>query len=171
MERAIIKISYRHVIDASSTEKMEVNIFNASYNEFLLKCQAYNTAGKFKTFSEMVAADGRANSLHYKSGFAIDNFIAALKNNIPFVFDMQGRQIKFSEYRFEVIESHIADKTLHKVAVNYCTDNLTLLQCTGEYLLLAHGDKTTYLNAKNIIENTFMLQLHSGLSIYQYQSI
>ncbi len=48
-----------------------------------MKSQAYDKEQKFKTFKEMVANDPKANSLHYKSGFAIGNLIEQLNKKIP----------------------------------------------------------------------------------------
>lgn len=41
MKHALIKLAYRQVIDEQSKSNFEKNIFNASYNEFLLKPQTY----------------------------------------------------------------------------------------------------------------------------------
>ena len=87
MSKATIKLAYRQVIDASSKSSFEKNVFNASYSEFLIKSQAYNLERKYKTFSEMKAADGLANSLHYKSGFVIVHFVNGLNNKISGLCD------------------------------------------------------------------------------------
>src|SRR5947207_421279 len=109
MKKAIIKIEYRQVVDSSSEGNFEKNVINGSYGEFLLKSQAYNLEGKFKTFSEMKANDGRANSLHYKSGFGVAGYIGALKNQMP-LQNSVGRFLTFESYEFELIESDITDK-------------------------------------------------------------
>jgi hypothetical protein len=36
------------------------------------------------TFAALKAKDGRANSLHYKAGFAIGGIVERLQNKIPF---------------------------------------------------------------------------------------
>ena len=97
---------------------------------------------KYKTFTEMKAADGRANSLHYKSGFAAEQYIGTLKNKITSLQDTLEQPLSFERYRFEVIESDITNKALHKIAINYTTETLTLFAVVGEYFLLAIGDKT-----------------------------
>lgn len=84
----------------------------------LLKSQAYNPEGKIKTFSELKAADGRANSLHYKTGFAVGGFISLLKNQILFLQDAAGKTILFYTFRFEVLESDITNKSAHKGGFN-----------------------------------------------------
>ena len=169
MSKALIKITYRQVIDASSTGALEKNIFNASYQEFLLKPQAYNLEGKYNTFTKMKAADGRANSLHYKSGFAVDQYIHTLKNQIVYLQDSLDQNIPFERYRFEVIESDITNKALHKVAINFATGILTLFAIVGEYFLLAIGDKATPL--LNEVVETFMLKMQPGMAVTDYREV
>ncbi len=166
MSKALIKITYRQVIDAASVANIEKGIFNASYDEFLLKCQAYNPEGKHKTFTEMKAADGRANSLHYKAGFAIGPYINLLQNKIPHLQDTLEKQLSFETHKFEMIESDITNKAAHKVAVHYITQTLTLFEIIGEYLLLAEGDTLT-INPGEPVE-TFMLKMQPGISISSY---
>ena len=169
MNKALIKIACKQIIDATSQTIFEKNVFNASYNEFLLKSQAYNSEKKFKTFTEMKAYDGRANSLHYKSGFAIVNFINSLHKQIPVLQDTVGQKITFETHMFEVIESNITDKSAHKIAIIYITDVLTLLGIIDEYMLLALGDKSITALIEPL--ETFLVKMQPNLSILQYQSI
>ena len=166
MSKAKIKLVYRQLIDESCQSGFEKAIFQASYDEFLLKSQAYNSAGKFKTFSKIKANDGRANSLHYKLGFSVGHFIAQLNDKIPVIKDNRGNKISFEVANFELIESHIEDISLHKVAINYETMLLPLIEIMGEYLLLA----TDNLPEHGPIE-TFVLRMQPDLSIVSYEEV
>lgn len=167
MSKPLIKISYRQVIDRNNESLFEQNVFNASYAEFLMKSQAYNMEGKYKTFTQLKAADGRANSLHYKSGFAVGGFIETLNKKIPSLQDASGQAILFDTWRFELIESDITDKFSHKLAIHYITGTLTLLESFGDNLLLAYGDKTAQLTEG--IEDSFILKLMPGVSVISYK--
>jgi len=167
MQNALIKIIYRQVIDASFEDTFSKNIFNTTYDEFLLKSQAYNQEGKFKTFIELKANDGRANSLHYKTGFVIGNFIEKLNKEIPGLKTSLEQSVLFDTYKFELIESDIKNKSPHKVAVNYISGIITLLDNVGDNLLLAYGDNLTD-KTKEPIE-TFLLKMQRGLSITDYR--
>jgi hypothetical protein len=127
--------------------------------------------GKFTTFSQMKANDGRANSLHYKTGFSVDGFISTLNKNIPGVKDALEKNIEFESYKFELIESDTTDRSKHKVAIIYFTGIFTLLDNMEEYLLLATGDKTKELAGSEILEDTFLLKLIPGVSISSYQEV
>ena len=83
MIKGLIKLAYQQKIDVANKGNFEKNVLSVSYEEFLMKSQAYNPEQKFRTFKEMVLNDERANSLHYKTGFAINNFIQDLNKKIP----------------------------------------------------------------------------------------
>jgi hypothetical protein len=166
MCKAKIRLVYRQVIDESSQSGFEKAIFHASYQEFLLKSQAYNPEAKFKTFSKMKANDGRANSLHYKLSFAVVHFIAQLNNKIPLLKDNLGNKMSFETARFELIESHIDDIALHKVAINYEVAVLNLVELFAEYMLLSHNDATDGEPLE-----TFVLRMQPDLAITCYQDI
>ena len=153
-----------------SQTSFEKNVFNASYKEFLLKSQAYNPEKKFTTFSEIVANDGRANSLHYKTSFAVLHHIETLQNKIPGLEDESGRiKIPFLIPEFKLLESDITDKSLHRVAIIYITDTITLIDNFGEYLLLALGDQSQPIGNQGL--ETFMNKMQDNLSIINYKEV
>src|SRR5450432_3919294 len=118
----LIQFSFRQYIDAAHPGEFEKAVRRASYDEFLLKSQTYNPGKRYSWFSEMVAADGRANSLHYKTGFVIEPWILKYRNQIPSLKDHEGKSIPFISHRFELIESHLSDFRQHVVSMHYQTD-------------------------------------------------
>jgi hypothetical protein len=170
MAKALIKLAYRQIIDINSAGDFEQKVFHDSYAEFLLKIQAYNPENKFSTFSEIVANDGRANSLHYKCSFAVLHHIETLHNKIPGLQDTAGRiSIPFALPEFKLLESSINDKNLHKMAVIYITEIFTLLDSFGEYLLLSIGDQSESISNPGL--ETFTLKMQDNLSIINYKEI
>lgn len=140
MKPLLIKLAYRQVIDRSMTTGFAKGVLKASHDEFLLKSQAYNREGKFKTFTEMVANDGRANSLHYKCGFAIGQWIKALNGRIPGVLDGAHKPVPFILHRFELLESDTLDGNTHRAAIIYETDVYTWFGTIGNQLVIASGN-------------------------------
>ncbi len=163
---ALIKISYRHIIDASAQSQFEKNVFHFFYEEFLLKSQAYNPEGKFQTFTELKANDGRANSLHYKSGFAVTGFIESLNKKIPFLEDTTGKQITFDICNLEVIETDISNRLYHTVALHFTTAVLRLHQSFGQFLVLSEEK-----NSESNPHETFTLQLQPNVAVVHYEEI
>ena len=161
MANAIVKLAYKQVIDASSTGNFEKSVLFASYQEFLLKSQAYNPGNRLKTFSEIKNNDGRANSLHYKLSFSVGYCIEMLKNTIPGITDNLGNNILFEVPRFELIASDITTIDAHKVAIIYTTGDLTLLNTFGEYMVLALPDSA----------ETFTVKMQDKLSVINYKEV
>lgn len=171
MQQALIKLSYRQVIRSGTEAGFEQQILHASYEEFLLKSQAYNPGGTLNTFSQMKANDGRANSLHYKTGFSIGGFIALLNRQIPGVKDALGQNLLFETHRFELLESDTSNRSAHSVAIYYNTGELSLLNQFGDQLLLAYGNRFPEAGTKEgpgQITDSFLVQLRPGLSIVSY---
>lgn len=168
MEKSIIQLTYRQVIDYSSDGFLEKMIFQLSYDEFKLKSQVYNPELKLTSFTQMKAIDGRANSLHYKSGFAASGYLEALNKAIPGFINEAGQPVLFESYRFEVIESDITDISKHKVAVHYITGEISVLGVLGDKLLLAYGNRFSGESAADTIEDCFLVSLKPDVNINRF---
>ena len=167
MAKALIKMMYKQVIDAATKNVFEKNVLDASYSEFLLKSQTYNMERKFTTFNQMIENDGRANSLHYKTGFVVDGMIRKLKNKIPGLKDSLGTtDILFDKYQFQVLESDITNKEEHKVALIYRTGTMTLIDIIADHLVLDNGDCST---THEEFTSTFILKMRPELSIFSWK--
>jgi hypothetical protein len=169
MPTARITLAYKQLIDATATGIFEQRVLHASYQEFLLKSQAYNPEKKFSTFSELRANDGRANSLHYKTGFAADGFISTLNNQIPNLKTTLGKSVRFSTYQFEVIESDITNKAKHAVAITYFTGPVLLHAVIGNYLLLSNDDDCS--RNSQVASETYLITLQHFLSISSHAEV
>ncbi len=167
MATALVKLAYRHIIDASATTDFDRKVFHTTYQEFLMKSQTYNMERKFSTFDEMKTNDGRANSLHYKLAIAATHHIEELKNVMPVLQDNMGDPIKFETPDFKLLASSITDISAHKVAINFITPQLTLLNTIGNYMVLTVGDHSV----ANEPVATFMMEMQPGLTVCEYLDI
>ncbi len=170
MAKALIKLAYRQVIDASSTGDFEKKVFHDSYAEFLMKVQAYIPENTIDRYSEIVNRDGRANSLHYKCSFAVLHHIDTLQHKVPGWQDTAGRMnIPFEIPEFKVLESSIKNKALHKVAIIYITDTFTLVESFGEYLVLSLLSPRALAAGRTA--ETFTVKMQPEISVIRYQGI
>lgn len=168
MALALVKLTYRHIIDATAETNFERNIFHATYQEFRMKSQAYNLDGELKTFTEMKARDGRANSLHYKMSFAALHFLVALKNKIPFLQDNVGNQLNYEQPVFELIESDIEQIKAHRISIKFTTGPMILHQIIGNNMILSLED---LLQDNRDFLDTFTLPMQPGLAITSYRDL
>jgi hypothetical protein len=168
MQPALIKLAYQQVIDASSTGEFEKRVFEDTYEEFLIQAQAYNRENMFTSFDQLTANNPKANSLHYKVGFAIGLYVKELNNRIPGLYDSLNRvHIPFAGYQFEILASDITDKQVHKVSLLYTTDTLTLFGMAGNHMLLATGDQLNNASPEGV--DTFFIPVQERMAIVSYR--
>lgn len=163
MTKPRVRLVYCRQISVPAATLFEQRVLEDSYREFRLKIQAYNPDNALRLFSEIRAADGRANSLHYKTGIAVQHHLEMLGGKIPDLSDTTGLyQLPFTEVEFRVIESDIHDPGRHCMAVCYTTPDYTLLESIGDKWLLATSPVTDGW------QETFLLACREGLGIRAY---
>src|SRR5882672_7342431 len=137
MAYPIIKLAYQQIIDATTQSDFEKNIFNDTYSELLLQAKVYDREGEFKTVAEIILANPKANSLHYKVGFAIGLYVNELNKKIPGLTDSLGNAVSFDIFKTDIIHSDLTNKANHKIALTYLTSSRILVASFGKYLVLA----------------------------------
>ncbi len=168
MSTAYIQLSYRQVIDHNAAGSFEMNVFNDSYSELQLQAQRYNKDNEFTSFREITEHDPKANSLHYKVGFAIGLYVQELGGHIPGLCDTQQVvNIPFAEYRFEIIASDLKDKRQHLVAITYTTGAIAFPGTAGDCLILSFDDPTAQTPGSWM--RTFLLKMRPELTIPGYR--
>jgi len=163
MTKKIIRLCYRKIIDAASEQVWDKYVFESSYTEFLMQAQLYNQEKKFTSYSELLLHVPNAEKLPFLVSAAIVGYVQQLGDKIPDITDTLGRQfLSFKNYRFEIIQSDIKKKPLHRVAINFFSEPLVWHETIGNNLLLSpSGEKET---ADGTL--TYILPLQPFLSIY-----
>ena len=142
MKEKTIRFCYRKIIDAASEKQWEKYVFEDTYTEFLLQSQLYNTEKKHNTFAQLLAAVPAAEKLHYLVSAGAVNYIKQLNGLVPDVLNALGKHfLPFSNFRFEIINSDLKDKTRHQVAILFYSDSLTWHHTIGNQLLVSLPDK------------------------------
>ncbi|GHM98660.1 hypothetical protein WSM22_01500 [Cytophagales bacterium WSM2-2] len=164
MDKVIVKLGYKQLVDRSAKSGFEQNVFNDTYSELLMHAPVYNREKKFTTVAEMIEANPKANSLHYKVGFAIGLYVKELGNKIPGLQDNLGNAASFEICKTEIVYSDLTDKSKHVMALTYVTSPLWLFRSFGEYLVVAfdHGEPSEEAE-------TFTIRLQPNLSIVSYK--
>jgi len=166
MQIGLIKLCYRQLIDASCTGEFEKNVFEDSYSELLMQVQRYNPDNRFTDFREIITHDPKANSLHYKVGFAIGLYVQSLNKQIPGLWDTRHKvTIPFAMHELEIVQSDITNKKQHVVAINYTTGPVALLGNAGDSLILSFDDPN------HGWMETFLLPMQPALTITGFRSV
>ncbi len=148
----------------------EKKIFDDSYSELQLQIQRYNKDNQFTSFQAIAAHDPKANSLHYKVGFAIGLYIQELNRQIPGLWDAQQTiAIPFEQHQLRNCGFRYCRQTPACSSYStYTTESITYIGNAGEYLILSFEDPGQLAPGTWI--NTFLLKLSPGLIISGYRN-
>lgn len=142
MGKKICRLCYKKIIDANSEDVWEKLVFEESYKEFLMQSQLYNTEKKFNSFSEMILNTPTAERLHFLVSTSVIGYLKQLNGIIPDILNSLGKRfISFNNFRFEIINSNIKDKTKHQVAINFYSDALLWHDTIGSQMVLSKDEK------------------------------
>jgi hypothetical protein len=150
-----------------AVQPWEKHVFNDSYTEFLMQAQLYNQEKKFTTFSELITHVPAAEKLHFLVSGAVIGYLKQLNGKVPDILNNTGKLfLPFLNYKFEIINSDIKDKTKHQVAVNFMSEPLTWYDTIDNQLLVSIN--TEYIDDEVLIE---MFSMQPFLSIYSLKEI
>lgn len=134
----LITLCYRKIIDINAARPWEKLVFEDSYREFTMQAQYFNQENKYRTFGELLHFAPGAERLHFLVSGAVRGYVQQLNNVVPDVANTIGRLfLKFDKFQFEIINSDLADKNKHQVAISFYTEPLAWHDTIGEYLLVA----------------------------------
>lgn len=172
MAKGIIQLCYRKLIDASSTGTWEKYVFDDTHREFYMQAQQFDQAGSCATFHEILKQNPKADQMHYLVSTAAIGYIRQLQEKIPGVLNVFGSPcVAFRNFRFEIVQSHIRNKALHRVAIYFYSDALTWIDTIpGQHLLVAPGNHLDALSRGEKVD-TEMIAMMPNLSICSYQQI
>lgn len=169
MAKGIIRLCYRKIIDASSQKRWDTYVFNDTYQEFFMQAQYYNQHGKYSTFQELLDNVPHADRLHHLTSSAAIGYIRQLNQLIPDIANQAGKLcLPFSQFTFEIIQSHVQHKQEHRVAISFYSEPLTWIDTVANTLLIAYGEQLGSLHEGKTID-TDMIMLQPYLSISSFQ--
>jgi hypothetical protein len=138
MQPSIIRLCYRKIIDIQSTKLWDKLVFEDTYNEFLLQSQLYNQEKKYTSFGDIITHVPAAERLHFLVSAAVIGYLQQLQGRVPDLVNSLGRLfLPFNNFRFEIINSDIKDRSKHQVAINFFTDHLLWHSTVNNQLLLS----------------------------------
>jgi hypothetical protein len=169
MAKGLIRLSYRKIIDASSQKIWDKYVFDDTYMEFFMQAQFYNQQNKYTTFQELLDNVPNADKLHYLTSTAAIGYIRQLNKIIPDIANNAGKLcLPFTQFTFEIIQSHVQNKEAHRVAISFYSEPLTWIDTIGNLLVIAYGDQCEGLQTGQEVQ-TDMIALQPYLSISSFQ--
>ncbi|MEP6746542.1 MAG: hypothetical protein ABJB86_02385 [Bacteroidota bacterium] len=165
--KKIIRLCFRKIIDATSTQVLDKYVFESTYTEFLLQSQFYNQEKKYTSFSELLLNVKGADKLHFLVSAAVTGYLQQLGDKVPDVLNNLGKHfLVFKNYQFEIINSDTKNKSRHQVAINFFSEPLLWHDTIGNYLLISSASDEKI----NDDALTNLVQLQPFLSIYSLKA-
>ncbi|TCC93352.1 hypothetical protein EZ428_00855 [Pedobacter frigiditerrae] len=136
MEKRIITLCYRKIIDINCTKAWDKLVFEDSYQEFKLQAQFYNQDKKYNTFSELIYNVKGSEKLHFLVSGAIIDYLRQLNDVIPEIANNIGKPfLTFKQFKFEIINSDLRNIDKHVIAINFYSEPLIWHDTIASYLL------------------------------------
>lgn len=138
MQRRIIRICYKKVIDVNAQPGWEKLLWENTWQELFMQQQFYNSEKKHQTFASLINDVPAAEKLHFLASTAAVGYLRQLNGFIPDVYNNRGhRFLTFSDFKFEIIDSDFTDKTKHRVAISFFSDGFVWHETVADYMLLS----------------------------------
>lgn len=163
MQKRIIRLLYRKIIDASSEQVWDKYLFDATYTEFLMQSQFYNQEKKYNTYAELKNNVPDAEKLNFLVSASVIGYLKQLNETVPDILNHVGKHfLRFENYKFEIIDSDINKREKHRIAIEFVSKPLLWHDTIGSQLIVSHPDAENITDG--VLTETFSLQPY--LSIY-----
>lgn len=133
-----IRFCYRKIIDTTSQKAWERLVHEDSFTELKMQAQRFNENGQFITFGEILQYNPSAEQLHFLVSSAILPYVKHLEDKVPDVLNTLGKHfLPFKNFRFEIINSHLADISKHCIAINFFSEPVIWLDTIGDKMIIS----------------------------------
>lgn len=169
MEKRVITLGYRKIIDAASAKAWDKMVFEDSYLEFKIQAQLMAQGSPYNTYGELLAKVPDAAKLSGMVTPAIVGYIQQLNETVPDILNNLGRRfLKFKNFQFELINSSINDKGKHQVAVNFYTEPLVWHESIQNFMLVSDASVAV---EEGVEVNTNLLEIQPYLNIHSLKTV
>ena len=169
MVKGLARLSYCKIIDISSQKNWDKAVFEETYQEFFIQAQQYDQSNTYQTLQDLLDNVPKAEQLHYLTSRVAMGYLNQLNQVMPDVVNAFNKPcLPFTQFKFEILSSHVKQKEAHKIAIYFYSDPLTWLDTIDNKLLIAYGDQREALRSGSEV-STDLVALQPYLSIWSFQ--
>lgn len=165
MDKTVITLCYRKIIDSNSAKPWDKLVFAASYMEFKMQAQNFSAGTAYTSYAGLLASVPNAGRLPGLITPAITGYINQLNNVMPDLLNNIGKRfVKFDRFETEIINSDINDESKHQIAVNFFSIPLIWHKTISNLLLVSefNGNEGQGSGVKE--SNLFQLQPYVNIN-------
>ncbi|MFC0513859.1 hypothetical protein ACFFGT_06600 [Mucilaginibacter angelicae] len=170
MQKRVIVLCYRKIIDIRSVKQWDKLVFESTYLEFKMQAQNFSHGTAYTSYADLLRNVPNAQRLTGMVTPSVTGYIQQLGGIMPDVLNNIGRRfLTFSKFQLEIINSDIHDKDKHQVAVNFYSGPLVWHDTIDNYLLISEDMAENQLSAENDSMPTNLMQLQPYVNISSLQ--
>ncbi|RAV46973.1 hypothetical protein DIU36_30235 [Mucilaginibacter rubeus] len=170
MQKRVIILCYRKIIDIRSVKQWDKLVFESTYLEFKMQAQNFSQGTAYTSYAELLRNVPNAQRLTGMVIPSVTGYIQQLGGIMPDILNNVGRRfLTFSKFQLEIINSDISDKDKHQVAVNFYSEPLFWHDTIDNYLLISAQQAENQLNVENNCISTNLMQLQPYINITSLQ--
>ena len=167
--RGIITLVYTKVIDAGSAHAWDKHVFEDTHREFFMQAQQFDQQGRYETYQEMLTNIPRAENMSYLVSTAAAGHLKQLHNKFPDVLNTLGKTcVPFKNFKFEIVQSHVKNKALHKIAIHLYSEPLLWIDTIDKHLVFTPAEGYQKLIGGEAIEtHSIILLPNVGIGFFK----
>jgi hypothetical protein len=170
MNKRIITLCYRKIIDLNSVKPWEKMVFEDSYMEFKMQAQNFTQGTAFTSYAELVNNVPDSRQLTVMITPAITGYVQQLNGITPDILNNIGRRfLRFDKFQLEIINSNINDISKHQVAINFYSVPLVWIDTIANYLLVTDQLNDPETEESEILTN--LVQLPNYVNIHNIKNV
>lgn len=155
MNKGIIILQYRKIIDFQATKQWDKLVFEDSFTEFKLQAQNYTIGTTFTSYASLLANVPDTQRISGLVAPSVTGYVQQLNNIVPDILNNIGRRfLKFNRFQFELINSDIHDQSKHQIGINFYSEPLLWLDTIGDFMLVS-----AFINNPEESDNEMLTQL------------
>jgi len=173
MQKRVIILCYRKIIDSRSVKQWDKLVFESTYLEFKMQAQNFSQGTSYTSYAELIRNVPNAQRITGMVTPSVTGYIQQLGSIMPDILNNIGRRfLTFSKFQLEIINSDINDKDNHQVAINFYSEPLVWHDTIDNYLLISSHQPENQPIAENncISTNLMQLQPYINISSLQYHN-
>lgn len=167
--KGIVKLVYTKVIDAGSAATWDKHVFEDTHKEFFIQAQRFDQQGRYETFQEILENIPKAGNIHSLVSTAAFGHLRQLNGRFPDVRNTLGKTcVPFNNFKFEIVQSHIKNKALHKIAIHLYSDSLLWIDTIDKHFIFGtEEDSQKLIHDGEIQTHSIILLPNVGIASFR----
>ncbi|RZJ67957.1 MAG: hypothetical protein EOO50_03790 [Flavobacterium sp.] len=167
---AIVRFSYKRVIDSDSTSAWDKAVFEASWFEYRLQVQNYPDFSAFANFADFLKNAPDAEKIHSRISPSVYPLLSQLGGKIPVIVDANDEKLDLNQFALKILDSDFEEKSKHRVALEFISKPMILTSEIAQNFIVSNIENRDAFQKGAEIQ-TLLIPMQHGLNVYSIQKL